>query len=213
MNWRAPPQRSRRSLLFGRALRLRLLRFVLRLWSRPGGGHGVMSGARFYMGSAPGVLNRRLRRRIRPCWNNAFDPIAAGTSGEEGYERRHCNDAHHDVGPGKGARAMRTKLDGLWGSASRGGDSPPQVPCSLRKILTLPDPDRFLRSGAGCALRCLRPRNVFIFHAGEMLPGSVCLMHRAVGQLAGRSSEGRHHENCSEHDSLSRFHVPARGHT
>jgi len=213
MNWRAPPQRSRRSLLFGRALRLRLLRFVLRLWVRPGGGHGLMSGARFYMGSAPGVLNRRLRRRIRPSWNNAFDSIAAGTSGEEGYERRHCNDAHHDIGPGKGARAMRTKLDGLAAQPPVAGIARPKVPCSSRKILTLPDPDRFLRSGARCALRWLRARNVLIFHAGEMLPSGIYLMHRAIGQLAGPNSEGRHHENCSEHDSLSRFHVPARGHT
>lgn len=83
MNWRAPPQRSGCNLLFGRALRLRFLRLGLRPWGRFASRLGVMSSARFDMGSARGVLNRRLRRGVRPYRNNAFDSVAGGTSREE----------------------------------------------------------------------------------------------------------------------------------
>ena len=190
MNWRTPPQRRRPSLLFGRALRLGFLRLALRLWGRVGRRHGVMSSTRFYMGSAHRVLNRRRRRRVHPRRNNAFDSVAAGTSSEECCGRTHCNNAYHDADPAKRCASNADKIRRVCGSVTRRGFAPNKVPRSARTMLMLPDPYRLLRNSARCALRCLRARNVFIFHASDVLSGRACGMHRAVSQLAARSSQG-----------------------
>jgi hypothetical protein len=78
--------------------------------------------------------------------------------------------------PQRDARAMRTNLDGFAVRRHRGGIPGSRASCSSRRMLTLSDPDGPLRSGARCALRCLRARNVFIFHAGDVLPGGACGM-------------------------------------
>lgn len=174
MNWRTPPQRRRPSLLFGRALRLGFLRLALRLWGRVGRRHGIMSSTRFYMGSAHRVLNRRRRRRVHPRRNNAFDSVAAGTSREECCGRTHCNNAYHDADPAKRCASNADKIRRVCGSVTRRGFAPNKVPRRARTMLTLPDPYRLLRNSARCALRCLRARNVFIFHASDVLSGRAC---------------------------------------
>ena len=169
---------------------MRFLRIGLRLWGRLGGRRRRMNTGPLHMGPACRVRNHGLLRRVRPCGNNTFDSVAAGTSRQDCCENEQCNDAHHDAVPGMRCATNADKIRRAWCGFSRCRLCFSKVPHRSRTLLTLPDPDRCLRSSARCGLRLFRARNVFIFDAGEVVPGGVCRMHRAVGQLAAGHCQG-----------------------